>query len=174
MAAKHLVQKGAQHPAHIYGLQDAPWSHDRHDGFRDCLQQKGVYDPQLVVKSDFSLTGGYQAAEQLIHCGKKFDAIFAANDLMAAGAIKALALHNIRVPEDVIVVGFDNTYVATLTSPPITTINLPKIQLGIESGKAIIRMIENSPAVERICLPLTLMERRSSNADMPAVIHCAK
>ena len=70
MAAKHLVQKGAQHPAHIYGLQDAPWSHDRHDGFQDCLQQKGVYDPQLVVKSDFSLTGGYQAAEQLIHCGK--------------------------------------------------------------------------------------------------------
>jgi len=93
---------------------------------------------------------------------------------MAAGAIKALALHNIRVPEDVIVVGFDNTYVATLTSPPITTIDLPKIQLGIESGKAIIRMIENSPAVERICLPLTLMERRSSNSDMPAVIHCAK
>ena len=171
MAALHLAEKGAGRIAHIVGLAAAPWSHDRHAGYRDGLEEAGLsYDPKLVVQGDFSLLGGYRATEELLGSGEKFDAIFAANDLMAVGVIKALCAHGIRVPEDVFIVGFDNTYVAALTTPPVTTIDIPKYQLGVQAGEAVMRALETGETGERICLPLRLMERRSTCIDLPAYL----
>jgi len=168
MAASHLAERGAGRIAHIFGLAAAPWSHDRHAGYREALEEAGLpYDPDLVVQGDFSLLGGYRATEQLLESGKPFDAIFAANDLMAVGVIKALNAHGIRVPEDVYVAGFDNTYVAALTTPPVTTIDIPKYQLGVQAGETVMRALETGVTGERICLPLRLMERRSSHIGLP-------
>ncbi|MBQ8641103.1 MAG: LacI family DNA-binding transcriptional regulator [Clostridia bacterium] len=171
MAAAHLIQRGAKRIAHIIGLAAAPWSHDRHAGYRDALAEAGLpYIPELIVQGDFSLLGGYRATGQLLASGEPFDGIFAANDLMAVGVIKALNAYGIRVPEDVCVAGFDNTYVAALTTPPVTTIDIPKYQLGVQAGEAVIRAMESGAAGEKICLPLRLMERRSSNMDLPAFL----
>lgn len=169
MAAQHLIARGVKRPAHIFGRVSAPWSKDRRDGFAEGLAAAGLtLEPALTVRGDFSLHGGYLAAEQLIASGIPFDGIFAANDLMAVGAIKALTAHGLRVPEDVAVVGFDNTYISALTSPPVTTIDIPKRRLGEEAGEAILRAIGTPPECERIPLPLQLIERRSSNPLMPA------
>lgn len=169
LAAAHLATRGVRHPAHICGRISAPWSKDRLDGFAEGLTAAGLYlDPALTVRGDFSLHGGYLAAEQLIATGIPFDSVFAANDLMAVGAIKALTAHGLRVPEDVVVVGFDNTYISALTSPPVTTVDIPKRRLGEEAGAAILRAIETPSECERIPLPLQLIERRSSNPLMPA------
>jgi len=169
LAAAHLAARGVQHPAHICGRISAPWSKDRLDGFAEGLTAAGLsLDPALTVRGDFSLHGGYLAAEQLIATGIPFDSVFAANDLMAVGAIKALTAHGLRVPEDVAVVGFDNTYISALTSPPVTTVDIPKRRLGEEAGAAILRAIQTPSECERIPLPLQLIERRSSNPLMPA------
>ena len=167
LAATHLAKRGAKHVAHVRGPETAPWSQDRYEGFRAGLREAGLSEnPALVVDGDFTLQGGRLAAEQLLASGVPFDAVFAANDLMAIGVIKTLMAHGLRVPEDVLVVGFDNTYVAALTTPPVTTVDLPQHHLGEQAGHAIMKAIA-SGGVEQHCLPLSLIERRSSNPTLP-------
>lgn len=163
MAAEHLAACGVRKPAHIFGLEAAPWSSERFEGFKSGLAQAGIeFDPSLLARGDFSLTGGNAAAGKLLSDGREFDGLFASNDLSAVGAMQALAEYGRRVPEDTAIIGFDNTYVTSLTTPAISTINIPKQRLGEEAGAAVIRAIESGGSVEKIELPLTLIERRST------------
>lgn len=100
---------------------------------------------------------------QLLTSSAPPDAIFASSDLIAAAAIKAAKLHHIRVPEDLIVVGFDNINISTICDPAITTISQPRFQLGYTSGEIIHEHIVSPTAYkQQVLLNTELIIRDSS------------
>ncbi|MEV8565010.1 LacI family DNA-binding transcriptional regulator [Streptomyces sp. NPDC051322] len=120
-AVQHLVSLGRQHIAHIAGPQDQTSAIDRLDGYRDVLLDA---DPGLTVQGDFTAGSGAVAMTGLLARHPEVDGVFAANDLMASGALAVLREHGRRVPDDVAVVGFDNMVnVAESTDPPLTTVS---------------------------------------------------
>ena len=94
------------------------------------LKAKLVIDPELQQDAQSTQDSGYDATVKLIKSGLKFDAIFAASDLMALGAIKALNDHKLQVPDDVALVGFDDIPITAYTRPPLTTVHQDTILAG--------------------------------------------
>jgi LacI family transcriptional regulator len=107
-------------------------------GERDALAEAGLpVDPALIQMGNFHVEGGYTAVQALLKLPNRVTAIFAANDLMAIGALRGIAARGLRVPEDVAVVGFDDIALAMYTEPPLTTVK----QLVREIGKLATELI---------------------------------
>jgi LacI family repressor for deo operon, udp, cdd, tsx, nupC, and nupG len=113
-------------------------------GFRYALEKYKIkFNPKLVVNCDFSITLAYERMKEYLRSEKRgFTAIFASNDLMAVGAIRALVDENIRVPEDVAVVGFDDFDFSSTFYIPLTTYRQPFFNIGFAATKKLIRQIE--------------------------------
>lgn len=131
LATAHLLELGHHRIAHIAGPKGLTVSQQRRDGYRRALSTHGVaFDEGLVSEGDFSEDGGYRAIEELLRNRGRFTALFAANDLTAIGAMTALREHDLQVPDDVSVVGFDDIHLASYTSPKLTTIRQPIYDMG--------------------------------------------
>ncbi|MFI0899581.1 LacI family DNA-binding transcriptional regulator [Streptomyces sp. NPDC020983] len=144
-AVRHLLGLGRRRIAHIAGPLDQTASIDRLDGFRDVLPHA---DPALVAEGDFTPEGGARAMEQLLERAPDLDAVFAASDVMASGALRVLRRRGLRVPEDVAVVGFDDIVsVAEWTDPPLTTIRQDIEEMGRMMARLLLRALE-SPSGE--------------------------
>ncbi|MDE1961466.1 MAG: substrate-binding domain-containing protein, partial [Xanthomonadaceae bacterium] len=160
---EHLLEQGCRH---IAFLGDAshhfPEFQERYRGHQQALHAHGVTpDDALQVDAESSQDSGQQAAEILLARGGKFDAIFAASDLIAIGAMGALSAHGIRVPDDVAVAGFDDIPMAGLVNPPLTTVVQDTRLAGEVLVDSVVRLIRGEPVEGRI-LPMRLMVRRSS------------
>ncbi|MGI5401424.1 LacI family DNA-binding transcriptional regulator [Streptomyces sp. CA-135486] len=120
-AVRHLVSLGRKRVATITGPLDQAASVDRLDGYRDILLDS---TPSLIAEGDFTLHGGAAAMSVLLNRCPDLDAVFVASDLMAAGALRVLRDREIKVPEDVAVIGFDDLRsIAETTDPPLTTVH---------------------------------------------------
>jgi len=150
LAIQHLLDNGHQKIACIAGPLGNGEALSRLDGFRAALSENGItHQDNQVVVSDFTVEGGYEAIGQLLEQGTEFSAIYACNDQMAAGAMKALKDAGKRIPEDVSVIGFDDVEFAGLITPSLTTIRQPIAQMAEDAAKLAIRLIEgktNLPA----------------------------
>ncbi|MBM3927034.1 MAG: LacI family transcriptional regulator [Sphingomonadales bacterium] len=124
LAAQHLIDRGRRRIAFLGdGSEHYPEFADRHRGYAGALRTAGLaVDPGLQVDVVAFEDAGEDAARRLIGRGIPFDAIFAASDLIAIGAMRALAQAGLSIPRDVAVVGFDNVPAAASASPPLTTI----------------------------------------------------
>jgi DNA-binding LacI/PurR family transcriptional regulator len=120
-----------------------------------------VPDDALHVDAESSQQEGRRATEALLARGEPFDAIFAASDLIAIGAIGALSAHGIGVPFEVAVAGFDDIPMASFVNPPLTTVQQDTQRAGEMLVDSLLRLIHNE-AVESRMLPMKLMVRRSS------------
>ncbi|GAA2459239.1 LacI family DNA-binding transcriptional regulator [Streptomyces lavendulocolor] len=119
-AVRHLLSLGRERVAHIAGPRDQTSAMDRMDGYQDVLLNAG---PGLIAQGDFTEESGARAMAELLEQRPDLDAVFAANDLMASGALRVLRERGLRVPEDVALVGFDDmTSIAEATDPPLTTV----------------------------------------------------
>jgi DNA-binding LacI/PurR family transcriptional regulator len=144
--------------------------HDRLDGFLDALPRpKGrssgkAADPRhFVEQGDFTEDSGEVAMRALLQRVPDLDAVFAANDLMAAGALTALRASGRRVPDDVAVIGFDDSVTARHTSPQLTTVRQPVEQLGAELARQLLTLLSTpQKPVKRVILPTTLVVRGSA------------
>lgn len=126
LAVDHLLSSGRHTIATITGPLDMCAGVDRLAGYRSALEAHGVpYDPDLVVEGDFTEAAGLAMAEELLERRPHLDGIFAASDLMATGALHALRAAGRLVPDDVAIVGFDDSPSASFTDPPLTTIRQP-------------------------------------------------
>ena len=131
IAVEHLLSKGRRTIAHIAGATDMHAAADRHRGYRHGLEAHGIaYDPSLVVEGHFLEQGGYEAMNELLARHPHIDGLFSASDLMASGALHALADSGRSVPGDVSVVGFDDSVVASHTRPHLTTVRQPLDVMG--------------------------------------------
>lgn len=129
-AVEHLVGQGRRRIATIAGPQDMAAGIDRLAGYREALDGVAGTDETLIEVGDFSTASGERAAQQLLERQPDLDAIFAASDLMAAGALHVLQRSGRRVPEDVAVIGFDDSVVAATTHPQLTSVHQPIGDLG--------------------------------------------
>lgn len=160
---EHLLDQGCRR---IAFLGDAshhfPEFQERYRGHVQALRALGTApDDILQVDAESSQRSGQQAAETLLARGAKFDAIFAASDLIAIGAMGALAARGIRVPDDVAVAGFDDIPMAGFVSPPLTTVVQDTQLAGTTLVETLVRLIRGEPVASTI-LPMRLMVRRSS------------
>ncbi len=102
-------------------------------------------DPELVIEGDFVEQSGVLAVEMLFTRTRSFSAIFAANDQMAYGVLLGLHRHGIRVPDDVSIIGFDNQRTSAYTTPPLTTIHQPAVEIGETAALAILHLLKDKP-----------------------------
>lgn len=163
-AVRHLRGRGRGTIATITGPLDMDVAGSRLDGWRSALRAAGL-DPaeDLVAPADFTETGGRLAMRALLERRPGLDAVFAASDVMAAGALAELRRHGRRVPDDVAVVGFDDSVVARHTDPPLTSIRQPVEEIGRTITELLLREIASpGTARHRIVLPTALVIRESA------------
>ncbi|MDQ1725180.1 MAG: hypothetical protein QOG52_2208 [Frankiaceae bacterium] len=162
-AVEHLYSKGRRKIAHIAGATDMHAASDRHRGYREGLEAHGLaYDPSLVVEGHFLEQGGYEAMNELLTRHPDLDGLFSASDLMASGALHALADSGRTVPADVSVVGFDDTVVASHTRPRLTTVRQPIDVMGRMMIELLMQKMAGASPVENVVLDTELILRDST------------
>ena len=168
-AAAHLIALGRRRIAFLgEASSHYPEFQDRYLGACDAMRDAGiVIDPVLKVGALTTEQAGHAAALTLIDRGVPFDAIFAASDLIAIGAIRALEERGIAVPVDVSIVGFDDIPAAALTHPPLTTVAQDYRLAGEVLVDTLLRQI-NGEATQNKQLPTRLIVRRSTSAPVAA------
>ncbi|MGE4485136.1 MAG: LacI family DNA-binding transcriptional regulator [Oscillospiraceae bacterium] len=164
LATQKLIDSGARQIVFI--TTGSEMVRRRFDGYLEVLKRNGIpFDENLVVEREHSPWSGYNCIHRLLMGGISFDGVFASNDQMAIGALKALDEHNLRVPEDVCVIGFDNIFASSIVSPSLTAINVPKYRLGKQTFELLLKNIEKNTkndSAAAIELPVTLVEREST------------
>ncbi|MFI0449453.1 LacI family DNA-binding transcriptional regulator [Actinomadura sp. 6N118] len=156
-AARHLLERGRWRIAAIAGPPDMPAGRDRLAGYRDVLS--AADRRSLVAMGDFTRESGAAAMRQLLLDGPDLDAVFAATDLMAIGALHTLRRMGRRVPDDVAVVGFDDIEEARYTDPALTSVRTPVAAVA----EAIVqRLLGPDRFAEPTVLPADLIVRESS------------
>lgn len=143
-ATQHLIELGCRRIVHIRAPQATGSQGLRCTGYRKALAGAGIpYNASLELEGDFSAISGYNGVQTLLRSDIPFDGIFAANDQMAVGAVRALCNAGIRVPEDVKVVGFDNTFISSIVNPALTTINVPIYKMGVAAAKQLLERFQH-------------------------------
>jgi len=162
LAAEHLVSLGCRRVAMICGPLDTPAGGDRLAGFRDAMARHGhPYVP--VIEGNFTLDGGESGMLMLLDDEPALDGLFAANDLMAQGALVALREAGKRVPEDVAVVGFDDSSAALAARPQLTTVLQPVEEMAKEMARLLLARIEDdSLPITSVIFDPTLVIRDSA------------
>jgi DNA-binding LacI/PurR family transcriptional regulator len=162
LAAEHLIGIGRRRIATMTGAIDTHVGAARLRGFQDALAVAGL-DPDLLEYGDFTEASGAAAMIRLLAAHPDLDAVFAASDSMAVGALRALKAAGRSVPGDVAVVGFDDNPIDRYTSPPLTTVAQPIKQLGWEMATMLVSLI-NGEQRGPLILPTRLVVRESSEA----------
>jgi LacI family transcriptional regulator len=164
MAVRHLLERGHSRIATITGQMDKAPARDRLRGYREEVQRQGLaYRDEYVAYGDFYAESGAAGMDALLALTEPPTAVFAASDLMAAGALAAAGRAGLRVPDDVAVVGFDDILLAGLTQPPLTTLRQDKLGLGAAAAEALVALIEgDGDAQAVVTLPVELVVRSST------------
>ncbi|MBE6072625.1 MAG: LacI family transcriptional regulator [Clostridium butyricum] len=162
-ATKYLIDKHHTQIAHITGGTAKFSSNDRIRGYKKALEDAGIpVNKNLIINSEFVENGGYNAVKKLLSRGVKFTAIFASNDKIAFGAIKAIKEEGLKVPDDISVIGFDDIEPSKYFNPPLTSIKMELVEMAGIATKSVIESIENDVKFSaNYVVPVTLQERKS-------------
>ncbi|MGH2475351.1 MAG: LacI family DNA-binding transcriptional regulator [Candidatus Limnocylindrales bacterium] len=164
-ATAHLVDGGRTRIATITGPGDMVAGVDRLAGYRDALVDARLApSDDLIAPGDFTHAGGEAAMEHLLAVRPDLDAVFCASDLMAVGALAVLQAAGRRVPEDVAVVGYDDSPIATTTRPTLTSVRQPIEEMGREMVNLLAENVERSDRIPRRIVLATELIRRASSA----------
>ncbi|MBC2905031.1 LacI family DNA-binding transcriptional regulator [Streptomyces cupreus] len=169
-AVEHLLSRGRREIAHITGRLDVYGAQRRVDGYRDALRDAGrTVDERLIEPGDFTEEGGRRAMAALLERRPDLDAVFAGSDVMAAGARQVLREAGLRIPDDVALVGYDDSAIARHMEPPLTSVRQPIEEMGRRMIDLLLEEIaDRRPAVSRglerrqVVLATELEERASS------------
>jgi LacI family transcriptional regulator len=163
-AIVHLLRLGRQRIAMITGPLNTTAGIDRKAGYQKALLERGLsVDDDLIREGDFSEASGYEAMQQLLPA--RPDAVFAASDVMAIGAIRAIREAGLIIPTDIAIIGFDDLPISILPSPQLTTIRQPVFQFGFQAVEILIDLIENGiEPTRRIIMDTELIVRGSCGA----------
>ena len=162
----HLIDLGHTRIAYLTGFSLTEPSNARYMAFVKAMENHGLkVDPMLMVEGHFpyetNMTTGYRYMKELLDRTKDFTAVIALNDLMAIGAIRAINEVNLKIPEDVSIVGCDDINMAEFIVPPLTTLRLPAKEMGIQAVHSLIRGIQGRPSA-RMHINVDLVLRQST------------
>jgi LacI family transcriptional regulator len=157
-ATKHLLRAGHKHLAVITGPLHLTNAVERLKGFQRALKEAKIQiDPEYMPEARFDRQSGYEAAMRLLRMLPRPTAIFACNDMMAYGVLSAARELNLRCPEDLSVVGFDNLDLTEFTAPALTTVQQPGYQLGATAARLLLERIDGQEGPRKtIVLPTAL------------------
>lgn len=160
----HLLSLGHERIAFITGPERNTDASERRRGYRDALGDH----PRIEVSGDFTEDSGYHAVPELLSMTERPAAIFAANDAMAIGALRALREAKIRVPEDMALVGFDDIPIARYLTPPLTTVRVEIAELGRRAVDHVVNTLEHGVegARKHDVITTTLVVRESCGAQL--------
>ncbi len=169
-AVCHLIQLGYKRIGTITGWMNSTVGIDRKEGYLKAITEQGwQVQEKLIVEGDFTENGGYLAMQQLLPL--KPDAVFAASDTMAIGAIRAVRYAGLSVPEDIAFVGFDDLPIASLSDFKLTTVRQPIIQFVAKAVDTLIDLIENGiKPSRRIIMDTELIIRDSCGASLKSQV----
>lgn len=157
-----LAVHGVRRVAHISGPLRHQSAQDKISGYRRALMAAAIApDTALEFEGDYSDQSGTYAVQHLLKAGTHFEAIFAANDQMALGARQALSVAGLRVPHDVLLVGYDNIPMAKYVEPSLTTVDGDMVAVGALAAKRLLTLIGDEHPETSTLLPTTLTIRRS-------------
>lgn len=164
IAVSHLIELGYKRIGTITGRMNGTPGIDRLEGYRKAILKQGwMVDENLIAEGEFTEESGYAAMKQLLVF--KPDAVFAASDVMALGAMRAIQDAGLSVPQDVAMIGFDDLPVATQADIKLTTIRQPIVQFGARAVETLIDLIENgSKPSRRIIMDTELVVRDTCGA----------
>ncbi|MFG6492652.1 LacI family DNA-binding transcriptional regulator [Microbacterium sp. P03] len=160
-ATAHLIAKGHRRIAMISGPETMPAGIDRLEGYRDALAAAGL-SPVTVEDGEFTTLGGSAAMRRILASGIELpDAIFVASDLMARGVLEVLHAARLRVPDDIAIIGFDDSPVATSVTPALTTVRQPSHEQGEQMATVLLELLAGGSPPHVTELATTLIERDS-------------
>ena len=165
-ATEHLLSLGHRRIAVITGLEGWMANEERLTGYHAALAAAGVMpDPELEVASNWLISGGYEAAISLFDLKDPPTAIFAFNDNLAIGAMRAARSRLVRVPEDLSIVGFDDSEEAAIVTPALTTVRQPLAEMGRMAVSLLVRLLDKQRVEAlRVELATRLIVRESTAA----------
>jgi len=160
----HLVALGHRRIAHIAGPLSTTTGAERADGYRGALKARGLaFDASLLVEADaYAERSGYGAAMRLLQASPT--AIFAANDLLALGALRAAREMGLRVPQDLSLVGVNDIPLVGLIDPPLTTVRVPQREMGEAAARMLVALVEGQAVPQHHVVLDTALVVRSSTA----------
>lgn len=163
-ATDHLAKQGYKNIAHFAGPQNRQIYRDRLKGYTKALIDNGLeIKEELIIEAD-NICQAKITVENLVSSGIKFDAIFAVNDFTAAGALLSLKRANLRVPEDVALVGFANESITQMLEPNLSSVHQSAFEMGEKAMESLLQQINSEDRLppQRIVLPTYLIVRESS------------
>ena len=161
IATQHLIDLGHKRIAYLGGDTAHEDALEREAGYREALAQAGIaFDPELLMPGDFTESGGLLAVNRLLDSRVPFTAIFASNDQTAIGASLGLYRRNVRVPDDVSLVGFDDVAPARFAIPPLTTVRQSIYETGAQAAVAMLALLKGEVPV--VSLPAPALVPRES------------
>lgn len=162
LATRHLIETGHRRIAHIGGPADLFSTVERLSGFRDAMDEAGLaIEPGHLRFGAYARDFGFEAMNEILSSGKLPTAVFAGSDFIAIGVMKAIKAHDLRVPGDISLVGFDDMPFADLLAPALTTVRQPAGELGRTGLRALLALIEKREPAPLTRLPVTLVRRES-------------
>lgn len=163
MVTEYLIKLGHRRIAHITGPLKTRSALNRLKGYKLTLKKCEIeYRDELVGEGDFRIKGGYQVMKRFLKLAEPPTAIFAANDLLALGAMQAIQKKKYHIPEDFCIIGFDDIRLASFVYPPLTTIRQPMLEMGALAVKMLLKIIEEGEFNQRkIVLKPKLIIRES-------------
>ncbi|MBI3161305.1 MAG: LacI family DNA-binding transcriptional regulator [Chloroflexi bacterium] len=163
-ATRHLIQLGHKHIALITGPMEEDCSRDRAEGYRRALDEAGfAFDESMVVEGDWTATSGQDALLSFLEQGRVLDAVFAQNDRMAIGVMRAARDANIKVPSQLAVIGVDDMPLSSYFDPPLTTMRQDIPRIGREAVRILLEIVEKKQS--KVCglkLSAELIVRQST------------
>jgi len=162
-ATRHLIELGHRRIAHICGSKATPSTARRLEGYREALAAAGLpAPPELLYPGDFLMQSGAAGMEKLLQLAEPPTAVLCGNDEMAFGAIRMLHKLDLSVPGDVSIVGFDDQNMAEFYNPPLTTVHIPRHELGRRAALELIEQLEGRDVAREVVLPTRLVIREST------------
>lgn len=162
MAVAHLLDEGFKDIAFIGGSPDLVVTIDRLEGYRRELETRRIpLRPEWIACSESTITAGAAAAERLLSLSPKPQAVFAMDDTIAAGVLKAATKMGLRVPDDLAVVGFNDDPVSGFVEPGLTTVRIPIFEMGCQAVRMLLEIIQTGKAPGNVVVPAELVVRQS-------------
>ncbi|HHW01762.1 MAG TPA: LacI family transcriptional regulator [Thermoanaerobacterales bacterium] len=163
-ATKYMLSRGLKNIAFINGHMDIFLYQQRFEGYKKALKEAGIpFKEELVVHGIYGWEDGYKAMTDLLKKGYEIDGVFATSDPKAIGVIRAIKDFGLKVPDDISVIGFDNSDMAPLLDPPLTTVSQPFYEMGVKACERLIKIIEakRKPKAKVEVMPCELIIRNS-------------
>lgn len=165
----HLVSQNCKRIAHIAGFKHIRIYKERIRGYKDALEKSGLaVQENWIIESNLRMDDGRRIMQQLLDSPERPDAVYVAGDIAALGALQVLLENNIKVPEEIALIGFSDEPFTSLTQPSISTVNQHSNQIGKLAAEAFLERINHpkKKTINRIILEPELIIRQSSNRNL--------